>query len=89
MSAVEKAGTKGMTRAEALKLLTASGEPYELVQRQLFDQTVRAFANAPVNLGQLFSDARSDATFLVYENERLTFEENLAACEFARDCAAG
>ena len=75
MSAVEKAGTKGMTRAEALKLLTASGEPYELVQRQLFDQTVRAFANAPVNLGQLFSNARSDATFLVYENERLTFEE--------------
>jgi len=72
------AGTDGapvMTRAEALKLLTASGEPYELVQRTLFDQTIRAFANAPLNLGQLFADARCDATFLVYENERLTFEE--------------
>lgn len=64
-----------MTRAEALSQLTARGEDYELVERQLFGQTIRAFAHAPDNLGQLFANARSEATFLVYENERLTFEE--------------
>jgi len=75
MSATDTAGTKNLTRAEALRLLTASGETYELVERKLFDQTIRSFVNAPENLGQLFASARSDATFLVYEDERLTFEE--------------
>jgi len=64
-----------MTRAEALSQLTAGGETYELVERELFDQPIRSFVNAPENLGQLFASARSSATFLVYENERLTFEE--------------
>ena len=64
-----------MTRREALDILTASGQPYELAERVLFGQKVRSFANAPKNLAELYADARSDETFLVYEDERLTFDE--------------
>ena len=64
-----------MSRAEALAQLTAKGEPFELISTQLYGQNIRAFANAPAHLRGLFESARSDATFLVYENERLTFED--------------
>ena len=64
-----------MTRREALDILTAPGQPYELVERLLYGQTVRSFANAPKNLAELYAHARSDETFLVYEDERLTFDE--------------
>lgn len=64
-----------MTRAEALAELTAPGQPYELIERELYDQPIRSFAHVPNNLGELFSAARSDADFLVYEDERLSFEE--------------
>lgn len=65
----------GMSRADALARLTAAGEPYELVNRELFGRQIRAFANAPANLGELYKDACSDATFLVYEDERLSFSQ--------------
>ena len=64
-----------MTRDEALKQLTAAGQPYELVEIQALGRTIRAFKNAPATLGELFETGRSDLPFIVYENERMTFEE--------------
>ncbi len=67
--------TKSMTRAAALAQLTAPGQPHELGTRKLFGRTVRSFVNVPENLGELYAAARSDQTFLVYEDERTTFDE--------------
>jgi long-chain acyl-CoA synthetase len=65
-----------MTRSEALAALTAPGEPYELTEVEQFGAIVRAFAHAPASLRELYSQARSEATFVVYENERYSYEES-------------
>ena len=63
------------TRADAITALTAAGQPYELTQMMIRGRTLRAFANAPVSLRELYSAAVSDKTFIVYEDDRLTFAE--------------
>ncbi len=63
------------TRDEALKRLTAPGEPYELIDMSLFGQPVRIFKNGPMSLRELFESTRSDLDFIVFEDERFTFEE--------------
>lgn len=68
-----------MTRDEALKILTAPGEPYELVEVEMFGRPCRAFRNAPPTLRDLYESTRSDLDFIVFEDERLTFEETWAA----------
>ncbi len=64
-----------MNRIEALAQLTGEGLPYELVETEALGRRVRAFRNAPVNLAALFEAGRSDLPFIVYEDERLSFEE--------------
>ncbi|MDP3748999.1 MAG: class I adenylate-forming enzyme family protein, partial [Phenylobacterium sp.] len=64
-----------MNRIEALAQLTGEGSPYELVGIEALGRRVRAFENAPANLRALFEQGRSDLPFVVYEDERLTFEE--------------
>ena len=64
-----------ITRTQALAALTAAGEPYELVEVEQYGDTCRAFLNAPESLRDLYDQARSDETFIVYEDERLSFEE--------------
>ncbi len=64
-----------MTRDEALKQLTAAGQPYELVEIKALGRAIRAFANAPPTLRDLFEQARSDLPFIVYEDERISFDE--------------
>ncbi|HPN05836.1 MAG TPA: class I adenylate-forming enzyme family protein [Hyphomonadaceae bacterium] len=72
------------TRLEALAALTAPGQPHEIIKIEAIGRQIRAFKNAPVNLGQLYSQARSDKPFLVYEDERLSFEETWRrACTLA------
>ncbi len=63
------------TRAEALARLTAPGEPYELRTVEISGRPHRAFANAPASLRDLFEQTASDAEFLVYADERLTFAQ--------------
>ncbi|HVS64397.1 MAG TPA: class I adenylate-forming enzyme family protein [Thermoanaerobaculia bacterium] len=63
------------TRAEAIARLTAPGEPFELVLVEQYGVPCRAFANAPTTLGALFEETRSDATFLVYDDERYSYDE--------------
>jgi long-chain acyl-CoA synthetase len=67
------------TRQAALDILTAPGQPYELETRQIGGYGRRVFASAPTSLRELFAQTVSDKTFLVYEDERLTFAQTAAA----------
>ena len=64
-----------MDRQAALAALTAPGEPYELEEVDLYGRTCRAFRHAPPTLRDLFDQSRSDLPFIVYDGERLSFEE--------------
>ncbi len=64
-----------MTRAEALAALTAPGEPYELETVLQYGEPCRAFRHAPPSLRALYETTRSALPFVVYENERYTFDE--------------
>ncbi len=64
-----------MNRDQALAALTAPGEAYELEEIELYGRPCRAFRNAPGTLRDLYHDNRSDLPFIVYEDERLSFED--------------
>jgi len=63
------------TREAAIAILSAPGQPYEIERIEVAGTPVRAFKNAPVSLGDMYAAARSDKTFIVYGDERWTFEE--------------
>jgi long-chain acyl-CoA synthetase len=63
------------TRQEALASLTAPGQPYELRQDVVAGRPCRVFVNAPPSLRALYADTATDAEFIVFEQERLTFHE--------------
>jgi hypothetical protein len=78
------------TRDQALAELTAPGQPFELAAVPGPRGPVRAFANAPPTLGDLYAAHRSDLDFLVYEEERMTLKQVWAAsCALARALIAG
>ena len=62
-------------RLEIIAELTGPGQDYEIVPGEVWGRPCRFFKNAPATLGALYDSTRSDATFLVYEEERLSFEE--------------
>jgi len=64
-----------MDRRTALSELTTQGQPYELEEVELYGYACRAFKNAPSTLRELFDQARSERPFIVYEDERISFEE--------------
>jgi long-chain acyl-CoA synthetase len=64
-----------MTRDEALAQLTAAGETHELVAGEVFARPCRVFRNAPLTLCDLYRDNRSDLPFVIYQDERYSFEE--------------
>ncbi len=63
------------TRDEALRALTAPGQTYELREITAGGRRVRTFANGPSTLREIFAQTRSDKTFIIYEDERYTFED--------------
>jgi len=63
------------TRASVLKELTAAEQPYQLVPGSVFDRPCLRFKNAPPTLRDLFSQSRSEVEFIIYEDQRLTFDE--------------
>ena len=74
-----------MDRHTAIAELTAEGQPYELVEVELYGHACLAFKNAPAALRDLYDQNRSDETFLVYEDERVSFEETwIRASRIAR-----
>jgi long-chain acyl-CoA synthetase len=74
-----------VTRTQALDLLTAQGQPYEIVQMEAIGRQIRAFRNAPKNLGEIYAQTASDLPFLVYEGESLTFRETYAQASAVAD----
>ena len=73
-----------MTRDEALAKLTAPGQPFELVETEAIGRKVLTFRNGPKNLREIFEATRSDKEFIVYENERYTYEDTWRlACTLA------
>ena len=67
--------TTAPNRDEVLTELTGPGQDHELIPGSVFGRPCLRFKNAPPTLRDLFSDTQSDELFLVYENERLTFNE--------------
>ena len=73
-----------LTRPQALAQLTGAGQPHEIQPLTINNVPCRVFANAPKSLRELFADNISDATFMVYEDERYTFAQMYAqACQLA------
>ena len=64
-----------MTRQQAIEQVCAPGQPYELKPTQICGQNCRVFVNAPQTLRELYAGNRSDLDFLIYEEERLSFEQ--------------
>lgn len=64
-----------MTRDDVLAQLTAPGEPFELIETPVYGRPCRVFKNAPATLHDLYAENRSDLPFIVYDDERLSFEE--------------
>ncbi len=63
------------TRNEALALLTAPGQPFELQTLPINGRPLRVFTNAPTSLRELYLQTASDLPFLIFEDERLSFRE--------------
>jgi long-chain acyl-CoA synthetase len=64
-----------MDREAALAALTAPGEAYELEEVELYGRAHRAFRHAPPTLRDLIDQSRCDLPFIVYDDERLSFED--------------
>ena len=64
-----------VTRNDAIRELTAPGEPFELTDGTVFGRPCRIFRHAPATLRELFEDNVSDAPFIVYDDENLSFRE--------------
>ncbi len=67
--------TAKLTRRDAIATLTAAGEPYELERRDVGGRSCRVFVNAPESLRALFAETVSDAPFIVFQDERLSYAD--------------
>ena len=70
---------------DAISEVTAPGQLFELVRRDVGGVECRVFANAPATLRDIFDGARgAHETFVVYEGEEWTFDAMMRAVdEFA------
>jgi long-chain acyl-CoA synthetase len=69
-----------MSLAEAAAALTGPGQPFEMDEVEIRGVPTRVWKNAPPTLAAILELSRKhgEATFLVYEDERTTFEEHFA-----------
>jgi long-chain acyl-CoA synthetase len=70
------AGWPAMSLAQAHAELTRAGMPFELEERVIRGVATRTWKHAPATLRELFAAGRAhgDKVFLVYEDERATYE---------------
>lgn len=70
-----------MSLAEAAASLTAPGQLFEMEEVDIAGVPTRVWKNAPPTLRDVLERSREhgEAGFLVYEDERMTFEEHYAA----------
>ena len=66
-----------MTFLEANTAVTGPGQIFELIDGEVRGVSMKVFKNAPAHLGQVFAGSRGhgDKTFLVYEDEIITFAQ--------------
>ena len=62
-------------REEAIGELCAAGQPYELKFTQIRGKGQRIFVHAPSSLRDLYFENRSNLDYVVFEDERFTFEQ--------------
>ena len=69
-----------MSYQEAAAAVTAPGQRFETAQVDVRGTTATVFVNAPASLREIFDTARSRGgdVFLVYEDERWTFDQVMA-----------
>ncbi|NCW33985.1 MAG: long-chain fatty acid--CoA ligase, partial [Betaproteobacteria bacterium] len=62
--------------SEANRMLTASGMPLEIEEREIRGVLLKVWKHAPGNLREVFLQGRKHGskTFLVHEDERIDFE---------------
>lgn len=72
---MKKNNATELSYREAHAQLTAAGQDYELVEAEIHGYPCRVFKNAPPTLRDLFHGTRSDELFLIYLEERYTFEQ--------------
>ena len=63
------------TRSEAIAAITGPNRPFELIDGDVWGRRCRIFRNAPSTLRDIFEASRCDAPFIVYHDERYTFED--------------
>ena len=70
-----------MNRAEAVAAVTAAGQPFEMAVEDVAGIPTRVWKHALPTLRDVLEGSRAhgDRTFLVYEGERITFEDHFAA----------
>jgi long-chain acyl-CoA synthetase len=66
-----------LSLAEAHALLTRPGSPFEIEERQIRGVRSRVWKHAPPTMRELFRQARAHGskTFVVYRDERVSYEE--------------
>ncbi len=64
-----------LTRSQALEVLTAAGQPFELQAVTVAGRELKWFCQSPSSLRALYCEARSEATFIVYGQERLNYQQ--------------
>ncbi len=69
-----------MSYEEAVAAVTAPGQPFSIIETEVLGQPVKVYENIFPSLRTLWDTARGrgDETFLVYEDERLSFAEVMA-----------
>ena len=72
-----------MTWDEAVATVTGPGQMFELVDSEVRGVPMKVFKNCPPNLGFVLTMARGhgDKTFLVYEDERISFADVADRCD--------
>ncbi len=67
-----------MTVSQATELLTSKGQPFEVAREEIRGVPTLVWANAPKTLVELLRDSKrhGNKTFLVYEDERYSFEDH-------------
>lgn len=63
-----------MERAAAIAALTAPGQPFELERAEIHGRSQRVFKHAPPSLRAMYEAYRTPLPFLIYEDERLSFD---------------
>ena len=63
-----------MSRRQAVKQVCAPGQPFELKSTHIRGKPCRVFVNAPLTMHDLIFENQSDLDFLIYKEERLSYE---------------